>query len=153
MTVLVIGREEELLIRVALAQARAKPMPWSIGKQIAQAAAPAIRLSDRKGPVDLARMEYAPQQIMLGTYRAALSFEEQPAGLLKHLSVSSARKGNVPGPEVMGMVCEAFEFSKLLCQVIGMPRATVVSDQVPFRVWVEEFEPGHMCINVVELQQ
>jgi hypothetical protein len=75
---------------------------------------------------------------MLGTYRAAISFEEQPAGILRHLSVASHAKGKVPGIEVVAMVVEAFGFS-------GWPLVR------PGRIWLEEFEPGHMAVNVLEL--
>ncbi len=136
---------------MAIHKARRRPIPLSVGVQIAQADTPAVKLADRKGPVSLARQEYPPQQIMLGTYRAAFSFEEQPAGLFRHLSVSSHHPGNVPGPEVMLMVCEAFGFSKIVCDAF---RDTPIGKPIdhPARIWAEEFDPGHYAINVIELE-
>jgi len=150
MSILVIGPQEEARINRAIKIARRKPTPLSVGRQIAQADTSAIKLADRKGPVELARREYPPQQIMLGTYRAALSFEEQPAGLFRHLSVSSERPGNVPGPEVLLMICEAFGFSTIVCDAFRY--TTVKPTEHPARIWAEEFDPGHYAINVVELE-
>lgn len=150
--ILIVGDEQRIEISAAIERAKAKPMPWSVMKAIvSRDATTTLLLGDRKIGVEEARAKYPPQNVMLGTYRCAISFEEQPAGLMRHLSVSSQKKGKVPGPEVMQMVCEEFKFSALLCSVIGMPQATVVSDQVPFRVWLEEFEPGRMAVNVAEL--
>ena len=91
MSILVIGPGEEAAIVRAIELARARPMPLSVGRQIDQGDKSSIGLADRKGPVELARAAYPPQQLMLGTYRAAFSFEEQPSGLFRYLSVSSAR--------------------------------------------------------------
>lgn len=152
--VLVIGPPDEVIIEQALAEARANPMPWSVMKAIVTDGPKAkLLLGDRKVGVDEARKQYPPQQIVLGTYRVSLSFEEQPAGLMKHVSVSSERKDKVPGPEVMQMVCEAFGFSGKLCAAIGGGRAMIGSEELPFRVWLEEFDPGHMAINVIELEK
>lgn len=151
MSLLVIGPEEEAAIARAIKVARKRPTPWSVMQQFASAdPKPELRLADRKGPVELARQEYPPQQVMLGTYRAALSFEVQPAGLMRHLSVSSARKGNVPGPQVMLMVCEAFGFSKIVCDAFVNPRGKPIEHAA--RIWAEEFDPGHYAINVIELE-
>lgn len=150
MSILILGPGQEAEIARAIKAARARPIPLSVAKQIAQADTPSVRLVDRKGPVELAREEYPPQQIMLGTYRAAFSFEEQPSGLYRHLSVSSHRPSNVPGPEVMKMVCEAFGFSKIVSEAFANPRGKPVKHAA--RIWAEEFDPGHYAINVVELE-
>lgn len=152
--ILVIGHAEQVEIEQALEAARARPMPWDLFKTFAQngTEARALLLIDRKAGLEEARKQYPSQQIILGTYRVALSFEEQPAGVYKHISVSSERKGKVPGPEVMQMVCEAFGFSDKLCAAIGGGRAMLGSDKLPFRAWLEEFDPGHIAINVIELE-
>lgn len=151
MSILVIGPDEEARIERAIKVARKRPIPWSVMQQFAtNDPKPELRLSDRKGPAELARAEYPPQQLMLGTYRAALSFEQQPAGLFRHLSVSSHNPGKVPGPEVMQMVCEAFGFSKIVCDAFANPRGKPVEHAA--RIWAEEFDPGHYAINVVELE-
>lgn len=140
MSVLIIGAEEEQAIHRAVTRARAKPKPWALTKAIADGSPKALLLlGDRKVGADKVLEKYPSQNVMLGTYRAAISFEEQPAGLFKHLSVSSHAKGKVPGPEVMKMVCKAFGFS-------GLPPTR------PGRVWAEEFEPGHIAINIIEIE-
>lgn len=98
----------------------------------------ALMLADRKPGATEVRNLYEAQQIMLGTYRAAFSFCEQKIGLCRHLSVSSHMKGKVPGLEVMAMVCQAFDMT-------GIPLRR------PGRIWTEEFEPGHMAVNIIEL--
>ncbi len=137
MSVLILGPAEEALIKAAVDAARATP--WSVIEGIANASETStLLLNERKVGVDEVRAKYKPQNVMLGTYRCAISFEEQPAGLLRHISVST-RKGKIPGIEVMKMVLPAFGFS-------GIPL------ERPGRVWNEEFEPGWFAINVVELE-
>lgn len=70
-------------------------------------------------------------------YRAAISFEEQPAGIVRHLSVSVDTKGRVPSIPAVEMIAKEFGFTKL--------------DPSTTRIWVEEFDPGHMAINVVQI--
>jgi hypothetical protein len=154
MSVLVIGHSEQQQITVAIAAARARPTPWAKLKVIADGSeGPTLNLSDRKHAdlVETIRREYPSQRVTLGTYEAAISFEEQPAGLLKHLSVASARAGKVPGPKVLELVCLAFGFDEKLCRSMGNPDAAIQPDR-PARVWIEEFKRGHHAINVVELE-
>jgi hypothetical protein len=142
MSVLLIGPEEKEMIATALQEARANPTPLEALMAVADGSPTfTLKLSDRKDPqkVEDVQRLYPSQQLMLGTYRVAISYEMQPAGMFKHLSVSSARKGKVPGPEVMQMVMEEFGFS-------GLPPLR------PHRIWVEEFEPGWEAVNVAELE-
>jgi hypothetical protein len=142
MGVLVIGLEEQKVIEAALKAARAKPVPWErISSLVEPSDTDRLDLKDRASQheVDKLRREYPSRQVMLGTYRAAISFELQPAGLFKHLSVSSAKRGMVPNEPAMKMVMEAFGFS-------GYPPVR------PYRMWLEEFEPGWRAINVAELE-
>lgn len=138
MSILIIGPDEEKKIAAAIGAARKTPMPWNVMKDIGHDGRPELLLRERKAGVAEARTSYPPQSVMLGTYRCSLSFEEQPAGLMRHLSVST-RKGKVPGLEVMAMVLPAFGFS-------GFPLRR------PGRVWTEEFEPGWFAVNVVEVE-
>lgn len=153
--VLFIGEDERRIIDAAVAAARAKPTPWSVMEAVAVATqGPTLNLDERKNPERIAEImrEYPSQQVQLGTYRAAISFEEQPAGMMRHLSVSSRHPGKVPGPEVMEMVCLAFGFHEKLCKSMGRPHATIFRPERPARVWIEEFDPGHHAINIVELE-
>lgn len=140
MSVLVIGSVEERKIKNALEQARANPVPLEVMKAIADGTElPALMLKDRKAGVDAIRNEYPSYPVRLGTYLAAISFEYQPAGLMRHLSVSSRNPKAMPGLEVMIAVCEKFGFS-----AFPPPNG---------RVWVEEFEPKHMAVNVIEVER
>jgi hypothetical protein len=139
-SILLVNAAIRLEIAAALERARANPVPWEELKKVADGTpTDRLTLADRKPGVADVRKKYAPQNVMLGTYRAAVSFGYQPAGLFKHLSVSSARKGKVPGPEVMAAVAEEYGFS-------GWPPMR------PSRIWLEEFEPGWHAVNVVELE-
>jgi hypothetical protein len=140
MSILVINAQNRAAIAEAIAVARAQPIPWDELRTVADASdTPTLLLADRKPGVRPIRERYPPQNVMLGTYRCAVSFEYQPIGLCKHLSVSSARKGKVPGPEVMTAAALEFGFS-------GMP------PRRPGRIWLEEFEPGWHAVNIVELE-
>lgn len=117
-----------------------KVLPLSVIKGIATTdPTDELLLKDRKPGVDFVRKRYKPEHIMLGTYRCAFSFEEQPDGIMRHLSISSARKGMIPGIEVLKMVMPLFGFS-------GFPATR------PGRMWKEEFEPGWFAVNIVELE-
>jgi hypothetical protein len=153
MSTLVIGPNEEVQILVAIDRARDKPIPWEALAPVAvDTETDTMMLNDFAPGADKVLDAYPPQNVMLGAYHAAISFEYQPTGLFRHLSVSSKAAGRVPGPEVMQMVCEAFGFSATLCKAMGSPTATVYSPERPVRVWVEEYSPGHMAINVVEME-
>lgn len=151
--ILVIGAEQQKQIDDAIARARAKPTPWgALEPDAVNDETNTLSLAERYEPdrVERVRREYPSQRVVLGTYEAAFSFEHQPAGLLRHLSVASARSDKVPGPPVMEMVCRAFGFDETLCKSMGNPNSNLHPAR-PARVWIEEFMPGHHAINVVEL--
>jgi hypothetical protein len=136
--VLLMGEEQRAAIKDAIAKARARPTPWvpelAKGDEV-------TNLTYEGRPVGIAELRslYPSQHLMLGTYHAAISFEHQPTGLFRHLSVSSQARGKVPGLEVMQMLVEEFGFS-------GWPL------QRPGKVWMEEYEPKRHAVNVVELE-
>lgn len=154
--VLLIGESERVAIDSAVAEARANAVPLAVLQAHLDGTwTPRLMLKDRKpGSTDF-RKDYPPQNVQLGTYRVAISFEQQPGGLMRHLSVSSQAKGKVPGYQVMAMVCEAFGFSKAVSGAFatneGKPVEADARIWANARVWLEEFEPGHMAVNVVEL--
>jgi hypothetical protein len=143
--VLLITDTDMERIKIMIAEARRHVVPWAVMAPTAVADdKPTLMLADRKaGP------PHPPvQRIQLGTYDCALSFEEQPAGIMRHLSVSSARAGRVPNPLVMSMIAEAFGYSQSTVNIIA-GRADVAGP--PCRAWFEEFKPGHMAFNLIEL--
>jgi len=137
--VLVIDQEAKAAIAAAIAKARERPTPWMPELVDPDQASLLSKLKDRAPGVADLRKQYPSQHLMLGTYHAAISFEHQPAGLFRHLSVSSAMKGKVPGLEVMTMLLAEFGFS-------GWPLTR------PSRVWMEEYEPKRHAVNVLELE-
>ena len=135
--VLLIDEKARVAITKAVERARARPTPWV--PELASGTTHTLTLDERPvGTFDL-RQKYPSQHLMLGTYHAAISFEHQPAGLFRHLSVSSQMRGKVPGLEVMEMLVNEFGFS-------GWPL------QRPNRVWMEEFELKRHAVNVIELE-
>lgn len=132
--VLVIDEETRTRIKLAIEKARASPISWEAIKDIAQVdVGQMLKLADRKPNVILPRAE----QVLLMGYRAAISFEHQPAGLFRHLSVSSDEKGKLPHPAAMSFIAKEFGFD-------WFPPSNG-------RVWLEEFEPDWCAVNVVEL--
>jgi hypothetical protein len=139
MSVLVLGPNEKIAIQEAIARARNNPLPWeAVASVVGPSDTTTLDLDERNPGVEDVRRKYPSQQLMLGTYRVAISFEQQPAGMFRHLSISSIHKGRVPGLEIVIMVLEEFGFS-------GWPL------QRPNRTWFEEFEPGWRAFNVIEL--
>lgn len=140
MSVLLIGPSEKAAIEEAVTKARANAIPWEALQSIAEKTeTDVLDLADRKPGVEQVRRQYPAQNLMLGTYRVAISFSHQPNGLFRHLSISSANKDRVPGLEAVIVILEEFGFS-------GWPL------QRPNRTWMEEFEPGWRAFNVLELE-
>ena len=137
MSFLPITPEVVASIAAIIERARAKPVTWAQAKPSAVPFTTDLTLEARKGmPAIQAR-----EQIEIGSYRCAFSVEEQPAGICWHLSVSVPRPGRVPSPEAMTAIAELFGFGPIL-----KPGSEV-------RLWLEEFEPGHRAINVLEVKQ
>jgi hypothetical protein len=139
---LVIDKSVRAAIDAAVAAAKKDPTPWEVLAPFAvKDPGPELKLSDRnKGNAELAeklvrRSQFVP--IPMG-YLAAISFEHQPAGLCRHLSVSvdTAAEGMLPHMVAVGMIAEAFGFRP------GAKR----------RIWIEEFAPGERAVNVVEVE-
>lgn len=137
--VLIINEEARQQIAQAIAKARSRPTPWFAPLASASDTL-TLTLEERPPGTDQLRQEYPSQHLMLGTYHVAVSFEHQPAGLFRHLSVSSHSRGKVPGLEVIAMLVEEFGFS-------GWPlkRAS--------RIWMEEYERKRHAVNVIELEE
>jgi hypothetical protein len=133
MTVLIIGVAERQAIDAAVERAAAKPVSLARVKRAAQTVPQepgVLSLADRGDTLPPPEREI----VRLQKYQACITFEEQPIGLCRHLSVSVETPGRLPHMLAVGMIAEAFGF------VPGMKR----------EIWVEEFEPGHHAVNVVE---
>jgi len=138
MRALIIGPEQIAAIEAAIERAKTHP----IGpREIATAAFKAqgkhrLKLSDREPGFE--RSEASENVMLPRGYRVAISFEAQPSGLCRHLSVSIDRPGKLPSVEAVKMIAEAF----------GFPRFP----PDPGHIWLEEFDPGHEAVNVVQLE-
>lgn len=146
MSIVVIGSDEQKRIAELVAHAKANVVSWESMKDAALGeGALEVKLSDRKPG-----FERPPSDHMtLGNVRVAYSHEEQPAGIFRHLSASVQQPGKTPHPVAIAMICEAFGFSRELCEALGSvpPKpADIVA-----RIWLEEFAPGHHAVNVLEL--
>jgi hypothetical protein len=125
-------------VRVAAAElierARQKPIPWAkLRDLVREDDEPNLRLADR--PHGYPR----PETLILSSFRCAFSIEEQPAGFVRHLSVSVPTKGKLPSFPAMQMIAELFGFTEF--------------PPTRGRIWVEEFESGHEAVNVVEVER
>jgi hypothetical protein len=85
-------------------------------------------------------------------FRCVYSEEDQPDGLMRHLSVSVDRVGRAPSPEAMGVLMLEFGFTKKFAAAIShMSTATAVeiARETKGTFWVEKVD--HAAINVLEL--
>ena len=117
--------EQRTVIAELIARAKAKPTPLATIMAI-RVEADGVTLADRVPGFPV------PDHIMLGTYRVAFGFEEQPAGIVAHLSISVPTPGKLPSALAIEMIAEAF----------GLP------DTLKPDTWLEEFDPGHHAVNV-----
>jgi hypothetical protein len=132
MSVVIIGPEEQAEINRIVAEARVNFIPLEALKESALPDKSVVTLKDRKS----VPMRPDNRHIMLGDTMAAFSFEQQPAGMCRHLSVSVRWKGKLPHPEAVEMIAKAFGFTEFPTGI----------------TWLEEFEPGHHAVNVVQVE-
>jgi len=142
MTVLLIDPKARAEINAAVEEARKNVIPWEKMRHIAidDRAKPTntLMLSERKQ-----RPDDIPQSIGIkfdGGVTAAISFEEQPAGIFRHLSVATGKAGknHLPNPALMADLARLFGFKKFPPE-IG-------------RVWIEEYGPNQFAVNVIEME-
>lgn len=131
MRALVISAQVSAAIGRAIAAARSCPLTLDDVKALDVGKVGNLSLEDRRGK----RPQSEFVEIPFG-FRAAISFEMQPGGLSRHLSVSVDTPGQLPGAEAFAMIARAF----------GMP----FDQHVPVGLlWLEEFDPGHKAVNYV----
>jgi hypothetical protein len=134
MTAFLIRPEDEKHLKAAAERAEANPIPWEVlktGVLPGQEDADRLTLADRAGAPDVSRTR---EEVMLPLgWRVSITCEEQPAGHLLHLSMSSPVKGKIPTEHAMRLVIEACGFTLEDCA----------------RGWLEEFEPGWNALNVL----
>lgn len=129
--VLYIDEAKRAEIEEAVRRAEAKPIPFAT---LAGAILPdrdVIALADRKPGFERPASEHV---LIPRGYRAAFSIEEQPVGLCLHLSISVDKKGKVPNEHAVKEIAAAYGITSF------------------DRVWLEEFDPGHHAVNIIEVR-
>lgn len=134
---LLITERERALIKAAIERAAKHPVSFE------QMKAMNIKAADTHLTLEMRAKELGPDwrrqpesefvPLPIG-FLAAISFEHQPIGLCRHLSISVDRPGALPNPEAVKMIMEEF----------GCTHAVAAP-------WIEEFKPGHSAINIVAL--
>lgn len=134
MAVLLITEQVREEIQAAVLRARARTIPWEQLKPYTIVGdKDKVVLGDR--PKGFERIE-SERVLIPNGFRAAISFEEQPAGICRHLSVSVENPTRMPSTDAVRMVAAEFGF-KLESG----------------KVWTEEFAPGHYAVNVIEIAE
>jgi hypothetical protein len=135
MSILIIGTKEQDAIDAAMKRARERPITIDMLAALAvDQTTTVLTLADRK-QFKRPRSE----EVLLPTnYRLAISYEEQPAGLCAHMSLSVNRKGMLPNPAAFAMAMRACGFDMTAA---------------PERTWIEEFtidgKSGGVAMNAV----
>lgn len=137
---LIINAATKTAIAEAVRRARETPVPLAITTQSAHVEhVHTLTLSDKAKRTYPPRPK--PQQVPIDYgFMAMFSFEDQPAGLVRHLSISVDAKGKLPRPEAVAMIAREFGFQH-------------VPPDGDCLFWSEEFEPGHFAFNVVEMAE
>lgn len=134
---LIIGETQRAAIREAIERAAKHPITLDMVKAMQIEGGSHLTLEMRRkqqGPdweKKRPRSEFVNLPIGI---RVAISFEEQPIGMCRHLSVSVDKPGALPNPHVVDMVAKEFGCDHPLCAP-----------------WIEEFAPGHNAVNIVAL--
>lgn len=138
MAILLIGPQELADIAAAKERARLHPVMLETVRAGAIPGRDTVRLADRKPGW---KRPFPSQQVLIRFgYRAAITVEEQPAGMCWHLSVSVERDDPKwrPTPEAVTAICAAFGINFADSLEHGM-------------VWQEEYEPDRFAINVLSV--
>lgn len=142
MSAILITPEKQDEIAAAIERARKKVIPWSrLRSHAVDSDTGTLLLSERNVLPEDEDERPASEHIMFdGGVRAAISFEEQPIGIMRHLSVSTRTGRDVLSPIMLILI--AAEFG------IDLP----LTGHKPGRAWVEEYAPGRYAVNVVVLE-
>jgi len=137
MPAFIITGEVKAALNAAAVKASRRPTPLSIIKKGRPSDIRNLSLADREamiadGASSISSSEHV--DIPVG-FRAAINYEEQPAGICLHLSVSASKKGKVPSPRAVQMVLDALGLARSLEQCEA--------------IWLEEYYPGHQSVNVL----
>jgi hypothetical protein len=138
MTAFIIGPADEEQLKSTVKLALDNPIPWEVlkaGVNTEIQETDRLTLDDKKGLPPIKRPVY--NVILPLGWRVAISCEDQPAGRLLHLSMSSPKRGKIPSEHALLMVIKACGYT--------------LEDVA--RMWLEEFDPGHNAVNVLFLRK
>jgi hypothetical protein len=147
MRALIIRAEEQAAIKAAIERARARPVRVADVVRLAVPDTDTVTLADRRPEHDRPPSQHVP---LPGGFHLAISFEEQPAGMCLHLSVSIERKHVLPNPYAVGLLVQ-----ECLRAAGQQPDDDLLVALAPDRgrSWVEEFlvdgKPGGLAVNVL----
>jgi len=147
MTALLINEEAKAEIERIVKAARENVIPWDKLREIA--------VDDRDKPTAMLALSERPVaerphgtevnygMTFAGGVTAAISFEEQPAGILRHCSFATGKPGKnrLLHPIMLDELCRLFGLT-------GFPPHPQRG-----RAWVEEYRPDFFAVNVVEVEQ
>jgi hypothetical protein len=139
MAILIIGELEKAAIASAIERARKRPAPLDVVRKHAfkqKKPNPVVKLTDRKTGFET---PLKSQQVLIPVgYRVQVSFEQQPAGICMHLSISVERNDPklMPSVEAVSKIAKEFgvDFTEINQQ--GM-------------TWMEEYEPSRYAVNLL----
>lgn len=144
---LIIGPEEKTAIKSAIDRARSHPLSIDDVVRLKVPDKDHVTLADRRPEHDRVQSEHVA--LPFG-YHVAISFEQQPAGMCLHLSISVERRHKLPHPAAMAMI-----FNECLSVVVGAGHDLTTVLPTDGQTWVEEFlidgQPGGLAINAVYL--
>jgi hypothetical protein len=134
---LIINEDARTLIAAAIERARSHPLPLDVAMRVAlpDHKGPTLRLAERRP--DMPERPLPECLELYDGYRCAFSFEQQPSGMVRHLSIAVNAHGLVPMPAAVQMISKEYGFREF--------------PPVYGRVWVEEYRPGEYAVNVAEL--
>jgi hypothetical protein len=134
---IIVGETERAALKAAMARARTHPVPWEVLKRgiTEHDGTDTVRVEDQPPAHERPPPEFV--DLPFG-YVVAISFEEQPAGVCLHVSVSGPWPKVAPNMVVCAMIFNALD-------------VPAEADHV----WTEEFlidgKPGGRAFNVVWL--
>jgi hypothetical protein len=95
---IIVGNAERSDLKAAMARARAHPVPWELLRRVSEQDVEKS-LADEPPPAEFVDLPFG--------YVVAISFEEQPAGMCLHVSVSGPWPRVAPNMVVCAMIFNA----------------------------------------------
>ena len=96
---IIVGNAERSDLKAAMARARAHPVPWELLRRVSEQDVEDQPLADAPPPAEFVDLPFG--------YVVAISFEEQPAGMCLHVSVSGPWPRVAPNMVVCAMIFNA----------------------------------------------